>query len=146
MEEYPDFIKSTGYGTGEGLCGWNCRHSFQPWSPELKNPYVDENGKPKIDIHESQKQYDISQKQRYYERAMRKTQRQLVAKNAEIQACKDQKTLEILNDDFIRLSTKLKKQHENYLVFCKDNKLTFSNDRIRTAGFDYKLANKVLNS
>lgn len=22
-EEYPDFIKSTGYGTGEGLGGWN---------------------------------------------------------------------------------------------------------------------------
>lgn len=24
-EEYPDFIKTTGYGTGEGLEGYNCR-------------------------------------------------------------------------------------------------------------------------
>ncbi|MES8993063.1 phage minor capsid protein [Oliverpabstia intestinalis] len=24
-EEYPDFVSSTGYGSGEGLCGWNCR-------------------------------------------------------------------------------------------------------------------------
>lgn len=22
-ENFPDFIKSTGYGTGGGLCGWN---------------------------------------------------------------------------------------------------------------------------
>lgn len=30
-DKYPDFRKSTGYGTGEGLCGWNCRHSFYPY-------------------------------------------------------------------------------------------------------------------
>ena len=29
--KYPDFVKSTGYGTGEGLGGWNCRHSFYPF-------------------------------------------------------------------------------------------------------------------
>ena len=25
---YPPFYESTGYGTGAGLCGWNCRHNF----------------------------------------------------------------------------------------------------------------------
>ena len=29
-DKYPDFYASTGYGTGPGLCGWNCRHSFFP--------------------------------------------------------------------------------------------------------------------
>lgn len=28
---YPDFVRTTGYGTGEGLCGWNCRHNFYPF-------------------------------------------------------------------------------------------------------------------
>jgi hypothetical protein len=28
---YPDFVLSTGYGTGAGLMGWNCRHSFYPF-------------------------------------------------------------------------------------------------------------------
>ena len=28
---YPDFIDSTGYGSGEGLGGWNCRHHFYPY-------------------------------------------------------------------------------------------------------------------
>ena len=31
MEEYPDFIETTGYGEVDGLCGVNCRHSFSPF-------------------------------------------------------------------------------------------------------------------
>ena len=27
---YEDFERATGYGTGPGLGGWNCRHSFYP--------------------------------------------------------------------------------------------------------------------
>lgn len=30
-KQYPDFVKTTGYGTGAGLGGWNCSHSFRPW-------------------------------------------------------------------------------------------------------------------
>ena len=29
--KYPDFVTSTGYGTGGGLAGYNCRHSFYPF-------------------------------------------------------------------------------------------------------------------
>ena len=28
MTKYKDFVKSTGYGTGGGLSGWNCRHFY----------------------------------------------------------------------------------------------------------------------
>ena len=35
---YPLFIPSTGFGTGEGLGGYNCRHSFGPGDPN-HNPY-----------------------------------------------------------------------------------------------------------
>lgn len=54
----------TGYGTGEGLCGWNCRHSFGAGDGEF-NPYE------KINTAENKKAYDLSQKQRYYERQIR---------------------------------------------------------------------------
>ncbi|MEG1120527.1 MAG: phage minor capsid protein, partial [Bacteroidales bacterium] len=30
-KRHPDFRESTGYGTGAGLCGWNCRHNFYPF-------------------------------------------------------------------------------------------------------------------
>ena len=29
--KYPNFVERTGYGTGPGLGGWNCRHSFYPF-------------------------------------------------------------------------------------------------------------------
>ena len=35
---YPDFEAATGYGTGAGLCGWNCRHTFFAVFPELGDP------------------------------------------------------------------------------------------------------------
>ena len=50
MEEYPDFIKTTGYGLVDGLHGANCRHSFSPfypgvsvprWSPEVLQEFKD---------------------------------------------------------------------------------------------------------
>ena len=35
---YEDFAKATGYGTGAGLCGWNCRHNFYPYWPGISVP------------------------------------------------------------------------------------------------------------
>ncbi|MFR3603104.1 MAG: phage minor capsid protein [Faecalibacterium sp.] len=34
----PTFEAATGYGTGAGLCGWNCRHTFFAVFPELGDP------------------------------------------------------------------------------------------------------------
>ncbi len=35
---YKDFVRETGYGTGAGLCGWNCRHQYFACFPELGDP------------------------------------------------------------------------------------------------------------
>ena len=35
---YPDFEAATGYGTGAGLCGWNCRHTFSRCSRSWATP------------------------------------------------------------------------------------------------------------
>ena len=37
-QHYADFESATGYGTGAGLCGWNCRHTFFVVFPELGSP------------------------------------------------------------------------------------------------------------
>ena len=42
-ERYEDFETATGYGTGPGLCGWNCRHNFYPFYPGVSGcspPYA----------------------------------------------------------------------------------------------------------
>ena len=42
-ERYEDFEAATGYGTGPGLCGWNCRHNFYPFYPGVSvRNYTDE--------------------------------------------------------------------------------------------------------
>ena len=42
-ERYEDFEVATGYGTGPGLCGWNCRHNFYPFYPGVSvRNYTDE--------------------------------------------------------------------------------------------------------
>lgn len=37
--KYPYFYDATGYGTGEGLGGWNCRHNFFPYFEGIDTPY-----------------------------------------------------------------------------------------------------------
>lgn len=65
-----DFIKITGYGTGEGLCGWNCRHTFSPFYPGINI-----NNQKQFDSEENKKRYDLEQKQRAKERKIRELRR-----------------------------------------------------------------------
>lgn len=72
---YADFVASTGYGTGEGLCGWNCYHSFYPFFEGLSTPSFDNN--PARLLGKSNAQvYEESQKQRALERAIRNSKRE----------------------------------------------------------------------
>lgn len=78
---YYDIDVTTGKGRVvdlEGLHGYNCRHSHRPWDKSLRNPYIDESGNPKFDVHESQSVYENQQKQRIMERAIRQTKRELL--------------------------------------------------------------------
>nr|DAW78559.1 MAG TPA: minor capsid protein [Caudoviricetes sp.] len=85
---YEDFETATGYGTGPGLCGWNCRHNFYPFFPgvsvrnytderlaELNARDVEYNGKRYT-------RYEISQMQRALERQVRKLKRRYLAEDA----------------------------------------------------------------
>ena len=38
-KKFPDFRRATGYGTGPGLGGWNCRHSFHPYFEGMASTY-----------------------------------------------------------------------------------------------------------
>ena len=138
-----NLLESTGYDidlqTGEGhvvnplgLHGYNCRHSHKPWHKSLRNPYVDENGNPKIDIHESQELYDLQQRQRAMERAIRKTKRQLLMKEQEMKAFPDDLNLQ---SDYDKLSSRLRDQNRAYGVFCAENGLQRQYDRVKVAGF-----------
>jgi hypothetical protein len=71
---YPDFYKATEYGDVAGLLGVNCRHSYGPYYPGISElPKVEKERDGKT----SAEQYELSQKQRYYERNIRKKKREI---------------------------------------------------------------------
>ena len=86
---YPDFEAATGYGTGAGLCGWNCRHTFFAVFPELGDPpqwtqeqlrelnarNIEWNGKKYT-------AYEISQMQHARERNVRRWKKRYLAEDA----------------------------------------------------------------
>lgn len=70
-----NFYEATGYGTGAGLCGWNCRHNFFPnFDGELSFEHYDEEA--------NAKQYELEQEQRYNERKIREWKRRQAVNKA----------------------------------------------------------------
>lgn len=88
-KHYQDFEQATGYGTGAGLCGWNCRHTFFAVFPELGDPptwteeslqelnarNIEYNGKLYT-------QYEVNQMQRARERNVRRWKKRYLAEDS----------------------------------------------------------------
>lgn len=87
-ERYEDFETATGYGTGPGLCGWNCRHNFYPFYPGVSvRNYTDER-LAELDARNIPyggglyTKYEITQMQRALERKVRRYKRRYLAETA----------------------------------------------------------------
>ena len=88
-KHYPDFEAATGYGTGAGLCGWNCRHTFFAIFPELgPAPAWTQADLEALNARDIEynggryTRYEISQMQRALERTVRKYKRRYLAEDA----------------------------------------------------------------
>lgn len=86
-DKYPDLRTSTGYGTGAGLGGWNCRHSFYPYfegRPWAYSQKLLQSYEAKAFEYNGQRmtEYEASQLQRYIERQIRRWKREAAALGA----------------------------------------------------------------
>lgn len=121
---YPDFVETTGYGTGAGLGGWNCRHSYYPYFPGIsRKAYTaaqlrDLDPEPFEYDDRTYTAYGATQKQRQIEREMRKIKRDLIAYDAAG-----------LKDDFTASSIKLRRKRELYKDFSNKAGLKVRPDR-----------------
>ena len=120
------FEEATGYGTGEGLCGWNCRHSFGPGDPD-HNPYAD------FDAEENKKVYDLSQQQRKAEARIRQQKLKVLGLREAVDAAEDTAVKATLQDEYNKAALKLQRYNQAYNSFCEDNNLHKLNDRITVA-------------
>ena len=87
-ERYEDFETATGYGTGPGLCGWNCRHNFYPFYPGVSVRNYTDDLLAELDARNIPyggglyTRYEITQMQRALERRVRKYKRRYLAETA----------------------------------------------------------------
>lgn len=124
-KKYPDFRTSTGYGTGAGLGGWNCRHSFGPYVEGSPRIWSEEelkklNAKDYTYNGEAMTEYEASQQQRYFERQIRKAKREEIALEAAGQDASEAKArvayYQKKQADFLD-QTGLKRQYERENVY-----------------------------
>ena len=126
--DYPDFIRHTGYGSGEGLGGWNCRHSFHAYVEGVSEPtYTQaeldamkgENRKITFEGREYDG-YEATQKQRQIERTLRRMKRERSAyKSAG------------LKDEADAVNIRIRRLTRKYKKFSKVAGLPEQNERTR---------------
>ncbi len=134
-KKYPDFVKSTGYGSGPGLCGWNCSHSFKPYFEGMPSTY----GSDLLKDYTAQDyeyngvkmtQYDALQKQREMERGIRRWKRENMA-------------MEAAGEDTAESARKLKGWQERLEDFGKQTGLKRQQTREYAGGWTRSQAQKA---
>ena len=121
---YDNFVDATGYGTGEGLCGWNCRHNFYAYYEGTERTYSDEDlknlDKEKYEYDgTTYTNYEANQRQRFYERAIRQEKRYLAGLNAAYNETSDKALKQSLWAEMEGSATILKEREAKLKKFCK---------------------------
>lgn len=126
---YKDFVRETGYGTGAGLCGWNCRHQYFACFPELGDPpswtqeSLEQLNARNVEYNgQMYTQYEISQMQRARERNVRKWKRRYLAEDA-------------AGSDTTASAIRLKAARESLKQFTRDTGGQLDSARTMVSGF-----------
>lgn len=134
-KRYPDFVESTGYGTGAGLGGWNCRHRWYPYvegTPRrMTDAQLEALDKPAYRYRgQDMTAYQAEQKQRYFERQIRRWKREYLAARE-------------LGEDTAEAAAKLRTWRRALSGFLKETGLKRRSERERVEGFGRREAAKA---
>lgn len=115
--KYDEFVKATDIGTVTGLCGANCRHSYGPYIEGIShNPYE------QFDSEENRKRYEIEQKQRAWERKIRKQKRKVEGLKAGLDKEDPSRALET-TEKLRKEEKKLAQMRKDYKAFSAEHEL-----------------------
>lgn len=135
VKGYRNFEEATKYGSGEGLGGWNCRHSWYPYFPGISHKVFE-----KYNLKENEELYNITQEQRYNERMIREwDRRNQVCKAAGIDNTKEARKVREWKDrqtSFLNKHPELTRQYsreKGYVSYGKDGKIDISSIKISGA-------------
>lgn len=142
-KRYGDFYRETGYGTGAGLCGWNCYHSFYPYFEGLSTPSFSHD--PSEDAGRSNDEdYERQQKQRYYERKIREAKKECSTLDAAMKAAQSDELHDELYKEFQRASVKLKQREARLREFIDETGRTRLRDREWTGTWNRSTSSKAV--
>lgn len=142
-KRYGDFYRETGYGTGAGLCGWNCYHSFYPYFEGLSTPSFSHD--PSKDAgRTNDEDYERQQKQRYYERKIREAKKECSTLDAAMKAAQSDELHDELHKEFQRASVKLKQREARLREFIDETGRTRLRDREWTGTWNRSTSSKAV--
>lgn len=142
-KRYGDFYRETGYGTGEGLCGWNCYHSFYPYFEGLSTPSFSRD--PSRDAGRTNgDDYELQQKQRYYERKIREAKKECSTIDAAMNSATNDELKKELYGDFQKASVKLKQREARLSEFIDETGRTRLRDREWTGAWNRSTSSKAV--
>lgn len=97
-------LRQIGYGKGDGLGGWNCRHDWFPFFEGYSKPKYSDDDLKKLDEKnieyngKNYSQYEISQIQRRYEREIRAAKREQLTFQTAVDEADDQELKQVMQE------------------------------------------------
>lgn len=134
--KYANLEDATGYGRGEGLCGWNCRHNFFPYVEGSSRAYSKEqlrnlDNPPFEYLGKTYSHYEATQKQRQMETSMRAIKREMISYDAVGD-----------REAFTQAKTRLQMLKQQYKTFSNTAGLDTQLERIQVNGFGKTISHK----
>ena len=108
------------------MAGISCRHNFIPFDPELM-----ENNLIKYGMSENKEVYLNEQKQRYFERNIRKYKRLAATEKTALSAVYDKNTADKIRHNYLRHKSLVTKWNKIYKDFSKEHNLAIHYDLLK---------------
>ena len=132
---YGDFYRETDYGSGEGLCGWNCYHSFYPYVEGVSTPTFDKDFSGMKGLTNDE-DYALQQGQRHYERQVREAKKEVQTYQEAVNTAKNHELEEEYKKQLGQAGTKLINREEALRIYVRDKDLTRSRSREQVGGWN----------
>lgn len=136
--ERESFVDICGWGHGDGIGGWGCRHSAFAWVEGMGNPFKEYNSE------ENRKRYELVSKQRAKERRIRETKIALTGLRKAIDSAENQEMQQALQDKYDKKALKLRQYNKDYKKYCEENDLKPYQERLKTAEWNAKESKRAV--
>ena len=140
---YANFEEATGYGTGDGLCGWNCYHSFFPFFEGISQRAY-HRSPSRLRGKTNDQMYEESQFQRTLERRIRESRRECAAYSAALAVSTEPQSRASLEQMFQQASVLLKKREAALNEYCAKTHRTKLPDRIWVPTFNRSVSARAV--